>query len=249
MKRLQSFVASTTVEDRVSLENNISELEGQLNQLREKLANNEERHQKQLTMLGALGSAIEQVCNAIKLCEDGGEPGLVDTFWEELGDIQSGDYVFTKALPQYVDNNEENEKLLSMKLSEIKEYAANIGLTNSYVKTFGSVRSKITWIDAINAFQLEKSTEDNDPIISPPNVQTSDSDNVNATDLNINNEGVIDVFHNDIPDDSVVDDVDNPNNNPSPSDIDDDNIDEWGNEELTATGDTRISKPMLIDDW
>lgn len=236
MKRLQNFVASTTVEDRNNLENNISELELQLNQLREKLSNNEERHQKQLTMLGALGSAIEQVCNAIKLCEDGGEPGLVDTFWEELGDIKNGDYVFTKALPQYVDNDEETQKLATMKLSEIKDYAAEMGLTNSYVKSFGSVRSKTTWIDAIIAFKLEDSSED---------VQEESSDNVKTTDVNINNEGVIDVYHNDIPDDSVIDDVENPNNNPSPSDIDD----ESGYEEFTATGDTPESKPMPIDDW
>ena len=236
MKRLQNFVASTTVEDRNNLENNISELELQLNQLREKLSNNEERHQKQLTMLGALGSAIEQVCNAIKLCEDGGEPGLVDTFWEELGDIKNGDYVFTKALPQYVDNDEETQKLATMKLSEIKDYAAEMGLTNSYVKSFGSVRSKTTWIDAIIAFKLEDSSEDVQEENTP-------NDEVNTED------NVIDVVHNNIPNNSNDNEPTDENISTS-SDIKlDVSTDEWETKKFTPNKTSPSDKEIFPEDW
>ena len=236
MKRLQNFVASTTVEDRNNLENNISELELQLNQLREKLSNNEERHQKQLTMLGALGSAIEQVCNAIKLCEDGGEPGLVDTFWEELGDIKNGDYVFTKALPQYVDNDEETQKLATMKLSEIKDYAAEMGLTNSYVKSFGSVRSKTTWINAIIAFKLEDSSEDVQEENTP-------NDEVNTED------NVIDVVHNNIPNNSNDNEPTDENISTS-SDIKlDVSTDEWETKKFTPNKTSPSDKEIFPEDW
>lgn len=240
MKRLQNFVASTTVEDRVSLENNISELEIQLNQLRDKLSSNEERHQKQLTMLGALGSAIEQVCNAIKLCEDGGEPGLVDTFWEELEDIQSGDYVFTKALPQHVDSNEENERIASMKLSEIKEYATELGLTNNYVKTFGSVRSKTTWIDAINTFRLEDSNGN----------EESNSDQSSIKVNPNNSDNIIDVSHNAVHDSENSYEVkDNEDSTELIGSDDSVDTDEWSVTGYTGTSNSEQSKLNQVEDW
>ena len=189
-------------------------------------------------MLGALGSAIEQVCNAIKLCDDGGEPGLVDTFWDELEDIKNGDYVFTKALPQHVDNNEENEKLASMKLSEIKEYATKIGLTNSYVKTFGSVRNKATWIDAINTFRLEDSNDNED----------SDSEqSTTKVNSNSDNDNVIDVPHNAVQDNTNNYKVKDENVSSKP--INNSVVDEWQPSGHPGTPNSEQSKFTDADDW
>ena len=67
MKHIQDFIQNSTIADRNNLEGNIKDLEAQLVELREKLAASEDRHQKQLTVSGAISSAIEQIFNVINL--------------------------------------------------------------------------------------------------------------------------------------------------------------------------------------
>jgi hypothetical protein len=156
MRHIQDFIQNSTIADRHNLEGNIKDLEAQLVQLREKLATSEERHQKQLTVSGAISSAIEQILNVISSCQSIGEPGLTEAFWSEVEDIKRGDYQFVPALKgadtDFTDSDSPNSPDLdSMNLSEIKEYANTLGITPKSVKDdYGSLRKKSSWISAIN---------------------------------------------------------------------------------------------------
>ena len=98
MRHIQDFIQNSTIADRHNLEGNIKDLEAQLVKLREELAISEERHQKQLTVSGAISSAIEQILNVINSCQSIGEPGLTEAFWSEVEDLKKGDYQFVPAL-------------------------------------------------------------------------------------------------------------------------------------------------------
>ena len=84
MRHIQDFIQNSTIADRHNLEGNIKDLEAQLVKLREELATSEERHQKQLTVSGAISSAIEQIFNVINSCQSISEPGLTEAYWSEV---------------------------------------------------------------------------------------------------------------------------------------------------------------------
>ena len=188
MRHIQDFIQNSTIADRHNLEGNIKDLEAQLVQLREQLATSEERHQKQLTVSGAIGSAIEQILNVINSCKSIGEPGLTEAFWSEVEDIKKGDYQFIPALKgadsDSTDSNSPNSPDLdSMNLAEIKEYANTLGITPKSVKDdYGSLRKKSSWISAINNHnqnQITTTTIVNDTNKSEdPSDETINNDNV-----------------------------------------------------------------------
>ena len=188
MRHIQDFIQNSTIADRHNLEGNIKDLEAQLVQLREKLATSEERHQKQLTVSGAISSAIEQILNVISSCQSIGEPGLTEAFWSEVEDIKRGDYQFVPALKgadsDSTDSDSPNSPDLdSMNLSEIKEYANTLGITPKSVKDdYGSLRKKSSWISAINNHnqnQITTTTIVNDTNKSEdPSDETINNDNV-----------------------------------------------------------------------
>ena len=188
MKHIQDFIQNSTIADRHNLEGNIKDLEAQLVELREQLAASEDRHQKQLTVSGAISSAIEQIFNVINSCQSIGEPGLTEAFWSEVEDIKKGDYQFIPALKgadsDSDDSNSPNSPDLdSMNLSEIKEYANTLGITPKSVKDdYGSLRKKSNWISAINNHnqnQITTTTIVNDTNKSEdPSDETINNDNV-----------------------------------------------------------------------
>ena len=188
MRHIQDFIQNSTIADRHNLEGNIKDLEAQLVELREQLATSEERHQKQLTVSGAIGSAIEQILNVINSCKSIGEPGLTEAFWSEVEDIKKGDYQFIPALKgadsDSTDSNSPNSPDLdSMNLAEIKEYANTLGITPKSVKDdYGSLRKKSSWISAINNHnqnQITTTTIVNDTNKSEdPSDETINNDNV-----------------------------------------------------------------------
>ena len=188
MKHIQDFIQNSTIADRHNLEGNIKDLEAQLVQLREKLATSEERHQKQLTVSGAISSAIEQILNVISSCQSIGEPGLTEAFWSEVEDIKRGDYQFVPALKgadsDSTDSDSPNSPDLdSMNLSEIKEYANTLGITPKSVKDdYGNLRKKSSWISAINNHnpnQITTTTIVNDTNKSEdPSGETTNNHNV-----------------------------------------------------------------------
>ena len=188
MKHIQDFIQNSTIADRHNLEGNIKDLEAQLVQLREKLATSEERHQKQLTVSGAIGSAIEQILNVINSCKSIGEPGLTEAFWSEVEDIKKGDYQFIPALKgadsdSTDSNSPDSPDLDSMNLAEIKEYANTLGITPKSVKDdYGNLRKKSSWISAINNHnqnQITTTTIVNDTNKSEdPSDETINNDNV-----------------------------------------------------------------------
>ena len=196
MKHIQDFIQNSTIADRHNLEGNIKDLEAQLVELREQLATSEERHQKQLTVSGAIGSAIEQILNVINSCKSIGEPGLTEAFWSEVEDIKKGDYQFIPALKgadsDSTDSNSPNSPNLdSMNLTEIKEYANTLGITPKSVKDdYGSLRKKSSWISAINNHnqnQITTTTIVNDTNKSKdPSDETINNDNV----INVESKGV-----------------------------------------------------------
>ncbi|MDE5111984.1 MAG: hypothetical protein O4753_12230, partial [Trichodesmium sp. St7_bin2_1] len=63
--RLEEAINSTTNTSRASLESRIEELEQELVKLRNKHGANEERHQNQKTLKGALESGLVQVIKAV----------------------------------------------------------------------------------------------------------------------------------------------------------------------------------------
>ena len=188
MRHIQDFIQNSTIADRHNLEGNIKDLEAQLVKLREELATSEERHQKQLTVSGAISSAIEQIFNVINSCQSIGEPGLTDAFWSEVEDIKKGDYQFIPALKgadsDSTDSNSPNSPDLdSMNLAEIKEYANTLGITPKSVKDdYGSLRKKSSWISAINNHnpnQITTTTIVNDTNKSEdPSGETTNNHNV-----------------------------------------------------------------------
>ena len=188
MKHIQDFIQNSTIADRHNLEGNIKDLEAQLVELREQLAASEDRHQKQLTVSGAISSAIEQIFNVINSCQSIGEPGLTEAFWSEVEDIKKGDYQFIPALKgadsDSTDSNSPNSPDLdSMNLAEIKEYANTLGITPKSVKDdYGSLRKKSSWISAINNHnqnQITTTTIVNDTNKSEdPSDETINNDNV-----------------------------------------------------------------------
>ena len=191
MKHIQDFIQNSTIADRNNLEGNIKDLEAQLVELREKLAASEDRHQKQLTVSGAISSAIEQILNVINSCQSIGEPGLTEAFWSEVEDIKKGDYQFIPALKgadsDSTDSDSPNSPDLdSMNLSEIKEYANTLGITPKSVKDdYGSLRKKSNWISAINNHNQNQITTTT--IVNDTNKSEDPSDET------INNNNVITV--------------------------------------------------------
>ena len=188
MKHIQDFIQNSTIADRHNLEGNIKDLEAQLVELREQLAASEDRHQKQLTVSGAITSAIEQIFNVINSCQSIGEPGLTEAFWSEVEDIKKGDYQFIPALKgadsdSTDSNSPDSPDLDSMNLAEIKEYANTLGITPKSVKDdYGSLRKKSSWISAINNHnqnQITTTTIVNDTNKSEdPSDETINNDNV-----------------------------------------------------------------------
>jgi hypothetical protein len=190
MKHIQDFIQNSTIADRHNLEGNIKDLEAQLVELREQLAASEDRHQKQLTVSGAISSAIEQIFNVINSCQSIGEPGLTEAFWSEVEDIKKGDYQFIPALKGSDSDSDSNDSnspnspdLDSMNLAEIKEYANTLGITPKSVKDdYGSLRKKSSWISAINNHnqnQITTTTIVNDTNKSEdPSDETINNDNV-----------------------------------------------------------------------
>ncbi len=175
MQLLHNYIESTTVNDRIDLESNIESLEAQLVELRNRLSGNEQRHQNQLTMLGAAGSAIEQVINFVKLCMGGKEDGMVDTFWDEIMLVKAGKYKEHR-VPLLI-SNKDYEK---MKISELKKMASNLGLTEDDVKEFGSPRNKKSWIEAIKTHN-EQAIKDASQIVT----DGDDSDNQTALEATV----------------------------------------------------------------
>ena len=191
MRHIQDFIQNSTIADRHNLEGNIKDLEAQLVELREQLATSEERHQKQLTVSGAIGSAIEQILNVINSCKSIGEPGLTEAFWSEVEDIKKGDYQFIPALKgadsdSTDSNSPDSPDLDSMNLAEIKEYANTLGITPKSVKDdYGSLRKKSSWISAINNHNQNQITTTT--IVNDTNKSEDPSDET------INNDSVITV--------------------------------------------------------
>ncbi len=86
-------------------ESRIEELERQLVQLRNEHAANEERHQNQKTLKGALESGLVQIIKAVNATKIAGENELELGFWQEVEKIRSGDYdsIDLKELPDADD--------------------------------------------------------------------------------------------------------------------------------------------------
>ena len=196
MKHIQDFIQNSTIADRHNLEGNIKDLEAQLVELREQLAASEDRHQKQLTVSGAISSAIEQIFNVINSCQSIGEPGLTEAFWSEVEDIKKGDYQFIPALKgadsDSDDSNSPNSPDLdSMNLSEIKEYANTLGITPKSVKDdYGSLRKKSNWISAINNHNQNQITTTT--IVNDTNKSEDQSDETTNNDnvITVESKGV-----------------------------------------------------------
>ncbi|NER01321.1 MAG: hypothetical protein F6K17_01095 [Okeania sp. SIO3C4] len=102
---LEEAINSTTNATRDSLESRIEELERQLVQLRNEHAVNEERHQNQKTLKGALESGLIQIIKAVNATKIAGEDELELGFWQEVEKIRSGDYdsIDLKELPDADD--------------------------------------------------------------------------------------------------------------------------------------------------
>ena len=208
MKHLQEYINNSTINSRVELEAKIAELERQLVEHRENLANNEERYQKQLTVVGALATAIKQTLSAVKLAVEAGEPGLADSFWQEMKDIRDGNYDEREimSLPTSEDENNHDDNpdsvnpgphthdsLVKINLSKIKKIASALDISVRDVKQYGSIRQKLSWITAIIEKQKEvdsqadvngKVEEFNDtvkPLVTSPPVETNDVLDVDST--------------------------------------------------------------------
>ncbi|GFZ93538.1 hypothetical protein [Okeania sp. KiyG1] len=102
---LEEAINSTTNATRDSLESRIEELERQLVQLRNEHTVNEERHQNQKTLKGALESGLIQIIKAVNATKIAGENELELGFWQEVEKIRSGDYdsIDLKELPDADD--------------------------------------------------------------------------------------------------------------------------------------------------
>lgn len=90
--KLHDAVSNTTQQIDGQLTDQIQELEAQLKQLRENQTRNKGRQQRQLTLVGALQSALGQVVRAVHATQQGGEEELLEAFWEEIEAVQRGEY-------------------------------------------------------------------------------------------------------------------------------------------------------------
>lgn len=90
--KLHDAVSATTQHVDQQLTDQIQELETQLKQLRENQTRNKGRQQRQLTLVGALQSALGQVVRAVHATSQAGEEELLDAFWEEIAAVQRGEY-------------------------------------------------------------------------------------------------------------------------------------------------------------
>ena len=90
--KLHDAVSSTTQHIDEQLTDQIQELEAQLKQLRENQTQNKGRQQRQLTLVGALQSALGQVVRAVHATQQAGEEELLDAFWQEIEAVQKGEY-------------------------------------------------------------------------------------------------------------------------------------------------------------
>ncbi len=203
MKHLQEYINNSTVNSRIEIEAKIAELEQQLTECRESLTNNEQRHQKQLTVVGALATAIKQTLSAVKLAVEAGEPGLANSFWQEIKDIQDGNYDEKEllSLPTSEDGNDRNnpspvsqgphthDSLVALNLNRVKEVASSLDISVKDVKKYGSTRQKLSWITAILEKQkdVENKVESNGkvetvkPLVTSPPVETNDVLDVDST--------------------------------------------------------------------
>jgi|GEM_PF-5669919 hypothetical protein len=90
--KLHDAVSATTQHVDQQLTDQIQELEAQLKQLREDQTRNKGRQQRQLTLVGALQSALGQVVRAVHATGQAGEEELLEAFWEEIAAVQQGEY-------------------------------------------------------------------------------------------------------------------------------------------------------------
>ncbi len=90
--KLHDAVSNTTQQIDQQLTDQIQELELELKQLRENQTRNKGRQQRQLTLVGALQSALGQVVRAVHATQQGGEEELLEAFWEEIEAVQRGEY-------------------------------------------------------------------------------------------------------------------------------------------------------------
>lgn len=238
MKHLQEYINNSTVNSRIELEAKIAELERRLVEHREELANTEQRHQRQLTVVGALATAIKQTLSAVKLAVEAGEPGLVDSFWQEMKDIQDGNYDEKEllSLPTSEDGGDgtnpnpvnqgphTHDSLVKVSLSNVKEIARDLDVSVKDVKKYGNTRQKLSWITAI--LEKQKETENNQevngkdntenvqPVVTPPPVETNDVVDVNSTVVDATEDNSTDV------DVTVVDSTEDNSNNVDSTDVD-----------------------------
>ena len=203
MKHLQEYINNSTVNSRVELEAKIAELERQLVEHRENLANNEKRHQKQLTVVRALATALKQTISAIRLVAEAGEPGLADSFWQEMKDIQDGNYdereimSFPSSEDENNDNNSDSvspgphthDSLVKINFKEIKEIASALDISVKDVKQYGNTRQRMSWITVIvekqketdNQADVNGKVETVKPLVTSPPVETNDVLDVDST--------------------------------------------------------------------
>lgn len=106
--KLHNAVTTTTQHIDEQLTEQIQELEAQLKALRENQTNNKARQQRQLTLVGALQSALGQVVRAVHATGQAEETELLDAFWQEIEAVQKGEYESVD-LAQLPEPNEPNE--------------------------------------------------------------------------------------------------------------------------------------------
>ncbi len=106
--KLHDAVSATTQHIDEQLTQQIQELEAQLKALRENQTTNKARQQRQLTLVGALQSALGQVVRAVHATQQAEEEELLDAFWQEIEAVQSGEYESID-LAQLPEPNEPNE--------------------------------------------------------------------------------------------------------------------------------------------
>ncbi|MDY7024071.1 MAG: hypothetical protein SWJ54_22440 [Cyanobacteriota bacterium] len=90
--RLHDAVSETTQRFDGELTDQIQQLEAQLKELREEQTRNKGRQQRQLSLVGALQSALGQVVRAVHATQKAGEEELLDAFWLEIEAVQNGEY-------------------------------------------------------------------------------------------------------------------------------------------------------------
>ncbi|MEL7038442.1 MAG: hypothetical protein AAFO04_22930 [Cyanobacteria bacterium J06592_8] len=90
--RLHDAVSETTQRFDGELTEQIQHLEAQLKELREEQTRNKGRQQRQLSLVGALQSALGQVVRAVHATQNAGEEELLEAFWLEIEAVQNGEY-------------------------------------------------------------------------------------------------------------------------------------------------------------